>query len=97
MEVNAFIEEKLENLSRNGLEQMADVSDGAMLRILGEKEAPLDVTLQRGRWKRSIRLADVSTAGPSEAGFYRISTPVKIFVAHKLSTKVNFTGIVAWV
>ena len=78
--VNAYIEDKLDILSRSGIRQMADMSDGAMLRILGEQEASLVVSPQR-RWrKQSIRLVDVSVAGPSEVGIPWTSTPVKSVV-----------------
>ena len=74
--VKAYIDEKLKNLSRSGLEQTADVSDGAMSRILVEQEAPPTVTAQPHLRKIPFPIVDVSAAGPSEVGNLRTSTPV---------------------
>ena len=47
--VNAYIKEKLKNLSRSGLEQLVDSSYGAISEVLGEQEAPPAVTPQSNR------------------------------------------------
>ena len=75
--VIAYIEKKFEENSRCGLQHIAHVSDGAMLRILGEQEASSAVTPRRRRRKRPFRKVDVSATGPSEVGIFRTLTPVK--------------------
>ena len=75
--VNAFSEEKVEKFSRNGKEQLAEMSEGVMSRFLVEPEARTAVTTRLRHRKKPTRLEDVDQNGPSKMGIVGIWTPVK--------------------
>ena len=75
--VNAYIEQNFGNLSRSGLEQAADMGEGAMSQIFGDQKFSCAALPKCPRKNKMVCGVDVGASGPSEVGFPQTSTPVK--------------------
>ena len=76
-----------------------EVSDGAMLRISGEQEAPLVMSPKPRHRKQRISVIDLGEAGPSEVGFSDTSTPVESVLpnySQQKSSLLNCPEILMW-